>query len=144
MTQVYDVTLVLDTNAYADGDVLAVPQEIDGVFANGPRKLISVTVLDEDDVGQAFDLVFMDADGTVGTINAAVTISDADARKILGIVAVAAADFKDMINNKVATKTGIELAMAPASGQYSLWVAAVARGAGTWTAAGIRVKLGFI
>ena len=141
--KVFDVTLVLDTNAYADGDVLVVPQEIDGVFADGPRKLVSVTVLDEIDVGQAIDLVFMDADGTVGTINAAVTISDADARKILGIVAVAAADYKDMINSKVATKTGIDLVLAPASAAYSLWIAAVARGAGTWAAAGIRLKLGF-
>lgn len=143
---VIGVTLVADTSAYADADVLAVPQEITGIF-NGDRrtrKLQSVVVLDESDQGTAIDLIFFDADATLGTINDAISISDADARKILGVLSIAAADFKDHINSKLATKTGVGLILKAADDSSSLWIGAVVRsGTPTYAAGAIKLKLGF-
>lgn len=145
-TEVKDVTLVLDTNVYATGEVLVVPQEIVGVFpeAGGKRLLQSIMLLDEDDQAQALDLIFLNADATLGTINAAVSISDADARKIIGVVEVAAADYVDLVNSQVAVKSAVGQVLKAASDSASLWVGAVSRGTGTYTAAGIRLKLGFV
>lgn len=143
---VIDVTLVADTNAYADGDVLAIPQEIVNSVAEAgtARRLTSIVVIDGDDQGTAIDLIFFDASASLGTINTAIDISDADAAKIVGIVAIAAGDFKDLINNKVAVKTGIDLIMKAASTSASLWVGAVVRsGTPTYSAGGIKLKLGF-
>ena len=143
---VLDVTLVADTNAYADGDVLAIPQEIVNSVAEAgtARRLTSIVVIDGDDQGTAIDLIFFDASASLGTINTAIDISDADAAKIVGIVAIAAGDFKDLINNKVAVKTGIDLIMKAASTSASLWVGAVVRsGTPTYSAGGIKLKLGF-
>lgn len=144
---VKDVTLVVDTSILASGDVMVVPQEITGVFRQsaGRIKLDSIVVLDEDAQGTAVDLVFSNANLTLGTLNAAISISDADARKITGHVAVAAADFKSYINSQIAVKTGIGLILEAAAGSTSLWVSAVCRsGTPTYTAAGIRLKLGFV
>lgn len=143
---VLDVTLVADTNAYADGDVLAIPQEIVNSVAEAgtARQLTSIVVIDSDDQGTAIDLIFFDASASLGTINTAIDISDADAAKVVGIVAIAAGDFKDLINNKVAVKTGIDLVMKAASTSASLWVGAVVRsGTPTYSAGGIKLKLGF-
>lgn len=144
---VIDVTLVADTSIYANNDVLAVPQEITGVFrhAGGRVKLDSIVVLDGDDQGTAIDLVFFNASATLGTINAAISISDADAAKIVGHVAVAAGDFKDYINSMVAVKTAVGLIMEAAAASTSLYIGAVVRsGTPTYTASGIKLKLGFV
>ena len=143
--EVKDVTLVLDTNIYADGDVLAIPQEVTYVFpeVGGKRVLESIVVLDEDDQNIAMDIIFMNATGTLGTINLAVSISDADARKIIGAVNIATTDYFDLINSRLGVKRGLGLVLQ-GSASDSLWVAAVTRGGTpTHTASGIKLKLGF-
>lgn len=141
--QVIDVTPVLDTSAYADNDVLFVPVAIpayraDG--ANGPaRKLVSVVILDEADQAQDIDLIFFDGNVTLGTINGAVNISDADARKILGSVSVVIADYCDTINSQVATKRDVNLIM-----QNPAYIGGVLRsGTPTYAASSLKIKLGF-
>ena len=144
---VIDVTLVVETSILASGDVMVVPQEITSVFPQtaGRVKLDQILVLDEDDQGTAIDLVFFNATATLGTLNAAISISDADARKIVGHHSIAAADFKDYINSMIAVKTGVGLIMEAAASSTSLWVAAVCRsGTPTYTASGIRLKLSFL
>lgn len=142
---VLDVTLVLDTNPYVSGDVLAVAQEVTNAFKEpgGTRNLMSVHVLDEDDQAQGFDLVFLDATATLGTINEPVSITDADARKIIGVVQVASGDYVDFVGCQTATKTGLDLMLKAAATSSSLWIGAVSRGTGTYTASGIKLKLGF-
>lgn len=149
LANVMDLTLSLDTSAYASGDVLAAPQELTGVFRRtaGQVELVSVLVLDEDDQGQNLDLVFMNADGSLGAENAALGPTDAVARTIVGIVPVT--NWIDLANSQLAVETmnnntGLPLMMEGASGASSLWVAAVCReGTPTYSAAGIRLKLGF-
>lgn len=146
MIRVIDVTPVLDTNAYADNDVLFVPIEVGGVFPQGqPVILDSIIVLDGDDQGVDFDLIFSNATLTLGTINGAVSISDADAAKIVGYVRlVGSTDANDLINSQLYSKGNINLLMAGVAGTGSLFLSGVVRsGTPTYTASGMKIKLGF-
>lgn len=143
---VVDVTLVADTSVYADNDVLAIPLKVAGVFRSvgDVRRLVSVVLLDEADQAQDIDLLFLNADATLGTINGAVNISDADARKVIGAVSILIADYVDLINSQVAIKRGLDLVLKPAADSTDLWIAAVVRsGTPTYTASGLKLKLGF-
>lgn len=143
---VVDVTPVCDTSAYTANDVLF-DRITTGTIARvtgGTVILDSVIVLDEDDqTAAAMDLYFLDSDVTLGTINNAVSISDANARKIVGWVAIAGTDFKDTINSKVACIKNIGLHMKCAAGSQVLYVAGTTAGTPTQTADGIKLKLAF-
>lgn len=145
IVDVFDVTLTLDTSAYADGDVFADTQSVGTVFLNsgGGRTLMSVHVLDEDDQGMGFDLIFFDANTSLGTENSAPSISDANARGIIGRVPISNSEFYDIGGSRLATRTGINL---PLQGNASstLYVAAIIRGTATYSANGVRLKLGFV
>jgi hypothetical protein len=142
-----DVTLSLDTGgAYFDGDVLAATQTVsNGVrIDDEPGLLQNIVVVDQDDQGIALDLVFLSASVSIGTENSAVSISDADALNICGIVSVSAGDFKDLGGVKVATLSAVGLSIKPLTGTNDFCVAAISRGAGTYTASGIKLRLGVI
>lgn len=140
---IVDVTLSLDVAIYADGDVLAAPQEVPNAIrvAAGTGVIENIIVIDEDDLGVALDLVFFDSAAAIGAENAALAITDADARKFLGLLAVAAADFVDLGGSKLATKRAIGLPVKAASGR-SIYVGAITRGGTpTYSAAGIRLRI---
>lgn len=142
---VIDVTLVTDTNAYADNDVLVVPQKVVGFFTapGGTRRLKSVVLLDEADQAQDIDLLFLNADATLGTINAAVSMTDADARKVIGAVSLVAADYVDLVNGQVAVKQGLDWILKAADDEADLWIGAVCRsGTPTYAASSLKLKLG--
>lgn len=139
------VTLSMDTSAYTAGDVLADTQEVAGAVGDsgGAAILNSVVLLDKDDqAAAAIDLVFFRSSVSLGTENAAPSISDANAAEILGIVNVPAANFIDVGGAKVATVTGVNLLVEPTTGT-SIYVAAICRGTPTQTASGIVLNLGF-
>jgi hypothetical protein len=143
---VKDLTFTLDTSAYADGDVLAEIQEIDGFFrAVGVGGVIqSLMVVDKDDQGEALDVVFLGLTGSLGTENAAVTISDADAAKIQGIVGVGAGDYTDLANSQVASMANLSLVVEPGAASDSIFVGLVSRGTGTYTSGGITIRIGLL
>lgn len=144
---VFDLTLSLDTSAYADGDVLADTQELANFFpsAGGSRVLQNLLVLDEDDNGVGFDLIFLNANVSLGTENSAPSITDANGRSIIGKVSVVAGDYIDLGGCRIADITPIGKVLKGASGQTSLWVAAITRsGTPTYTASGIKLKIGTI
>ena len=139
-----DVTLSLDTSAYADGDVLADTQEVTAALnANdGTGMIQSIQVLDEDDQGVAMDLIFLDANVSLGTENSAPSITDANARNILGRIRVNAADFIDLGGSRIATMTGVGIGIKAGSGVDDIWVAAITRGGTpTYTASGVRLRI---
>lgn len=144
-TSYIDVTLSLDTAAYASGDLMADTQVVTNAMRvnDGTGVLMSVTVIDEDDQGAAFDLILLSANNTLGAENSPPSISDANARDILGFVSVLGADFVDLGGVKIATKTGVALTVKPSAGTRNLYVATVTRGAPTYSAAGVRLRLGF-
>jgi hypothetical protein len=143
---VIDLTLSLDTGgAYSTGDVLAEAQELSSAVRSSASTGIieSIAVVDQDDQGQALDIVIADASITLGTENTAVSISDADAAKILGIVEVAAADYVDLVNSQLANIRNIGMVVQPNTGT-SLYVGAISRGTGTYTASGIVLRIGIV
>ncbi len=141
-----DLTLTLDTSAYADGDVLADTQEIENVASSASTtrryvKLVSIEVFDEDDNGTALDVVFLSANNSIGTENAAVSITDTNARDIQAIVNIATSDYKDLGGVQVATKSNIQHILMTTL--RKLYVACITRGGTpTYTASGIRLRIG--
>jgi hypothetical protein len=142
---VIDVTLSLDTGAYADGDVLADTQSVGNAVRNaaGRAFLQSLVVIDESDQKQGFDLLFLDANNSLGAENAAPSIGDAEALAIIGRVPVSAADYYDLGGVAIANLNAIGLMLKAASGR-TLYVAAISRGAGTYGASAIKLKLGLV
>ena len=142
---VIDLTLSLSTSpAYADGDVLAAAQELaSAVRASGGTGVIqSIQVVDHDDQAQALDIVISDSTITLGTENSAVSISDADADKILGIVPVVAGDYVDLVNSQYAIPEFQPIVIMPDT--TSLYISAISRGTGTYTASGIVLRIGIL
>ena len=142
---VLDVSLSLDTSAYAAGDVLAEMQEVAGALRTtaGSGVIQSLVVLDKDDQAEPLDIVFMTASGSLGTENAAVSISDADAAKIIGVVEIAAGDYVDLANSRIAVLGNLSLLLDGPTGT-SIWVGAISRGTGTYTASGITLRIGIL
>lgn len=143
---VIDVTLSLDTGGYAADDVLADTQTVASVFReNGGRvELQSVHVLDEDDNGVAFDLIFLSVNTSIGTENSGPSISDSGARDIIGRVTIATTDYVDIGGCRIAEKANIGLMMQATSASTTLYLGAITRGGSpTYTASGIKLKLGF-
>lgn len=143
-SNLHDLTLSLDTSAYASGDVLAATQELIGAVPTpgGHALLHSLVVNDKDDQGQALDLVFLRSNVSIGTENAAVSIADNDADEVLGIVSVAVSDFQDLGGCRIATVPSIGIVLEAASSSTSIYIAAISKGIGTYTAAGITIKVG--
>ena len=140
-------TLSMDANVHHAGDVLAATQEIAGcLLANaGTSELVSLVVLDEDDnTAAAMTFYFFNADATLGVENAAVSISDADARKIVGTVVVPAAAWLDLILSKVAVIPNIGLLLKGAGASTSLWMGVSTAGTPTPSVNGITGHLTFI
>lgn len=139
----YDVTLSTDTSAYTDGDVLADTQLVSSSFFNPsgvPRTLLNVNVLDKADQGFGIDLLFLDANVSLGTENAAPSITDANAASIVGVVRIDSGDWIDLGGARIASKLNVAQVLRSASA--NLYIAAIVRGAGTYGASDIIVTLG--
>lgn len=143
-----DVTLSLDTSVYASGDLLADTQEIVGAVSTkgGSALLHSVTVLDEDDQGVAFDLHFLQNSTSLGTENSAPSITDANARSnFMCRVPIATGDYTDIGGFRVATVGNQNKIIKAASGSTSIYVAAInGSGTPTFTASGLKLRIGLI
>jgi hypothetical protein len=146
-TVVKDVTLSLDTSAYASGDVIADSQQVDAALriTNGTGVLQSVTVIDGDDQGVAFTIYVLSANVALGTENAAPNISDANAANILGIIDVATTDYKDLGGVKVAQIRNLALPIKAVTGTDDIYVGVVnSTGTPTYTASGVVLRLGIL
>lgn len=140
------ITPTLDTSAYADGDVLFALVPLEPASApNQPLLLQSVFVIDEADQGAALDLVFFNSSTpSLGTLNAAVSISDANIRYYMGRVSIAAGDYYDMGGNRVADLNNIGRLLKPENNGTGLWVGGVSRGTGTYAVNSLSFRFGFI
>lgn len=142
-----ELTFSLDTSAYAANDVLADRQEITNVLREVGlgAVLTDLVILDKDDnTAAAMDVYFLNADVALGTENAAISITDANAEYILGVVSIAAGDWKDLINSKLAHIRNINMVVKGVSGSTSIYVALVTAGTPTQTASGIVGRFKFI
>ena len=140
---VVDVTPVLSTGAYAQNDVLFDFTDVDLGQGSPVRGTINAfTLLDKDDNGNQVSVFVSDSStASLGTVNSAVTITDADAATILGYV-----DTGDTYEDLIASKIVRPSAFAPIgfnSSTGSIYVGGVLRGAvtPTHTASGIVIRL---
>jgi hypothetical protein len=146
ITRMREVTLSLNTSAYANADLLADTQSIDAAFfaIDGTGLIRSLVVIDEDDnTLYTFSVWFLDGTGTLGTENSAPSATDAVCRTILGKVDFATTDGLDLGDSKVYSKTGLSIPVKAITGTDDLGIAAiVTTGTPTHSAAGIRVRIG--
>jgi len=140
---VVDVTPVLSTGAYAQNDVLFDFTDVDLGQGSPVRGTINAfTLLDKDDNGNQVSVFVSDSStASLGTVNSAVTITDADAATILGYVDTGET-YEDLIASKIVRPS----AFAPIgfnSSTGSIYVGGVLRGAvtPTHTASGIVIRL---
>jgi hypothetical protein len=132
------VTPVLDTNAYTANDVLFPTIELDFGNALVSGVIKHASILDTDDqASQTITLYFAGSTFTLGTANSAISISDADAEKLLGTAAVTTST--DLIGSRFGQNTDIGLPFTVNSG--SLFVAASTGGAGTHSASGLKLRV---
>lgn len=146
-TVVRSLTMSLDTSAYSSGDTIADTQELpDAVKVNDAGGILqSLTVIDKDDQGVAFDVWLMDANVSMGTENSAPNISDTNAASIIGRVAVATGDYVDLGGCRVANIKNINLPIKPVAGGTSIYVAIVnGSGTPTFTASGVVLRFGIV
>ena len=148
MTLVLDHTPTCDTSAYAQNDVLFNFEAVSLNAGASEARPISGTInnlilTDKYDNGNQITLFFSDSSAaSLGTVNSAVSITDAHAATILGYVDTGAT-YEDMINNKVLRPS----AFAPipfVSTADKIYVGGVLRGSATPThsAAGITLRIG--
>lgn len=150
-----EVTLTFspDTSILASGDVIADSQILASVVRANDSKgwLVAFDLTDEDDnTAIDMDLVLLSANVSMGTENSPISISDANARNILGVIRIAVADWNDHINSKMASignRQGSMLALpiTPVSGADDIYVALVCRsGTPTYTGSGITARFWFL
>jgi hypothetical protein len=144
--QIVNVTPVCSTGAMGanqtlfDRTAVAIP----GLPVNQPCELVSLTFLDEDDATAAnLTFYFLDADVVFGVINEDPSISDANARNLLGVVPMASTLILDAGGAKIGSLHNIRLMVRPAEGTSTVYVAAVTAGTPTNTASGVKLRLGF-
>lgn len=145
LDDVITVDCTVDTNALAEGDVAFATQEVAGfsTAADITSILQSVVVADVDDQGIGIDLIFFNANTTLGTENSAPDIDDTEVLTVIGRVQVGAGSFYDLGANRVACVYGVGLPMKAGTGG-SIWMAGIARGAPTYASGTLQIKLGIL
>jgi len=133
--------MTLHTDANVSNDVLAATQVVSACLRvnDGTGIIQSIVVQDDDDNGANIDLVFMDANTSIGAESSTVSMADNDT--ILGIVHVATSDYVDMINSKVATMANVGIGIKGATGTDDIYLGIVARNTSTYSASGITVSI---
>lgn len=145
-TSVFSVTLSCDTSAYASGDLIADTQQMDAFFrkTDGTGVISSINIIDEDNQGVAFYIIFMSTSTSLGTENSAPNISDANLSSgFIGIVPVATSDYVTVSGAKVATIKNLNIPVKAVSGTDDLYIAILnATGTPTFTASGLKMRIG--
>lgn len=133
------ITMTADTAIMASADIIADTQQMDAAFrkTDGTGVINSITVFDPDDnTAFAFDLYVHRTSTSMGSENAGITISDANAAAgIIGVVSFATTDAKDLINGRMYHKSNLGLVVSAVSGTDDLYFSLV-NGSGTPTFAG--------
>lgn len=151
-----DVTPTVETTALDNGDILFDATAIaNAVLANdGLSRLCSVQVIDKADQKAEFNLVFLSANVSLGSLDAAPSISDANALNFLGHVKIAAGAFAsgdgwlDLGGVSVAKKgmsdiNGPPFELKPASGTRIVYVACfIGATTPTYSAGDVVLRLG--
>jgi hypothetical protein len=146
-----EVTPAVQAAAYSANDVVFTATEVPNATwrtTPGGEEMIleSIAILDEDDNAAAAWTFYLGRSSfTIGAINGAVNISDADAALITSAYTMADTAFIDLINSKLGYAGKLGLSVMPASGSKSVYIAASTAGTPTFSATtSIKLKLHFI
>jgi hypothetical protein len=121
------ITPTLDTNAYAQNDILFATTELPNALlsAAGSALWVSLRVWEKTNSARAMRIMILRSNTSVGTANAAENISDASGLEIVAGVDIAAGDWTSFANFCVATKRAADLGTyVYASSGTSLYAAA--------------------
>lgn len=142
---VFDATPTIQAATYDTGDVLFDVVTITNAMrvTGGKGELRSINLLDKSDSGAKITLVFFKITHSLGTINSAPSVSDADAADILGYVVIDTTDYLDVGGAKFATKTNVGLMLESNTGSRDIFVAGIVTGTPTYASTSdIVLKLG--
>jgi hypothetical protein len=94
-------TLTTDTNAYATGDVLVATVAVPVLSTVQGQKNLRIRIdqmglIDTAVQNGALDIVIMDADVSLGTVNAAVGITDANVVNVVKVINVSASNYNTL------------------------------------------------
>jgi len=148
-TVVVDHTPTCLTSALDANDVLADTEaNTTAIFrANDKPGIIqSLTVIDKDDFGDALRIWLFDADVVLGVEGANITMADGDADNCQGIIEVAAGDYVDAVNSKIAFKGTLSIPVVPLAATDDLYIAVQAGSGNTnqYTASGLVLRFGIL
>lgn len=139
----FPVTLTTDTAIYASGDLLADTQLVSANVGRAGKEVVldSIDITDDDDQGQPLTLLFLNANTSLGTENSVPNITDANVNAaVVSQYAIVAADYEDLGGSKRATKANLSMPLLIAD-KGSLYIAAISKGTGTYTANGLKIRL---
>ena len=130
---------------YAAAEVITLAQELPNAVqhAGGSAYLTDIQIFDGDDQNVALDIYLTSSNKNMGTVNAAISITDRDALDVLGKVPIASGDYSDFIAsrfvNKVMGDSGLPLTVHAEPGSRSVFVSLVnGVGTPTFTDGGLR------
>lgn len=132
---VIDVTPTIQAAAYDTGDVLfsSTATITDAMRINaGKGKLESITLIDKGDQGAKVTLVFFKSTESLGTVNVAPSIADADIENTLGYVIIDTTDYLDVGGAKFATLKNIGLLVESDTGSKDIFFSAIVTGTPTY------------
>lgn len=136
---------VLDTVAYATGDVLAVPTAFfisDAASGVGQLhgRVRSITIIDTDGEDAGMDIVIASQEISLGALNGAAAISAEDAQQVTAVVSIVAADYVAIGDKSIATLPDVNVPIhAGETGQ--IWVGLIVRDAATFSADGLTLRM---
>lgn len=125
---IIDVDLTVPTINIAAGDLLADTQVVANAAAANDKavRVESITLIDPDDTGNAIDLVLLTDNVSLGTENAAPTVSDANALAYCGAnVQFPAAGWTDLGGVRVQTVGNLNRLVMPKAGTRDIYIAAI-------------------
>ena len=146
-TVVLTVTPTIDTAAYATGELMG-SSEISlspAVLQNGTRPasgvIQSVVIIDEDAQEINIDVYFFDAEpsNTTFTDQAAFAPTDADLDALIGVAAVT--DWRSTSTNSIGQVHNLGMAFELAASSDTLYAVLVTRGAPTYSATGLTLRV---
>jgi hypothetical protein len=141
---------VLDTAAYAAGDVLAATAVISNVMRvnDGRANLFSLTGIDKSKQKPAMTILFYQTNVTSAAVNAANNLSDADQLNLLGFHRILAADWIDYANNSICCfkgPTAPGLLLEAATGTKDVYAVCILdAGTPTFAVGDLMFKLGVV
>ena len=147
-----EIELTTTAATHADGDVIAVSEEIaNAVSVPGGTAIIqSIALLNTDDSleSPAMDLVFCVDNTAIGSIGSAVTMTDADfINCVQGVVNMSNWLTLRPSYNEIATKTNVGLVVKAASNSKSIFVNVINNSGANYTPSAtsdLRLVLGIV